>query len=103
VILVDDGIATGATARAAMKAVRKAGAEHVVLAVPVAPPEAVAALRPDADEIVCLRQPAFFGGISQFYADFHQVDDDEVIDLLNRAAAFGSEKGRPGRPSDAQV
>jgi putative phosphoribosyl transferase len=92
VILVDDGIATGATARAAMKAVRKAGAASVVLAVPVAPPETIAALRPDADEVVCLLQPAFFGGISQFYADFHQVDDDEVIDLLNRAAAFGAEK-----------
>lgn len=103
VILVDDGIATGATARAALKAVRKAGAEHVVLAVPVAPPETIAALRPDADEIVCLSQPAYFGGISQFYAEFHQVGDDEVISLLNRAATFGSAKPQVSGPADAAV
>jgi putative phosphoribosyl transferase len=103
VILVDDGIATGATARAAMKAVRKAGAERVVLAVPVAPPETIAALRPDADEVVCLSQPAFFGGISQFYADFHQVGDNEVIDLLNRAATFGGGKPQLSEPPEAQV
>jgi putative phosphoribosyl transferase len=103
VILVDDGIATGATARAALKAVRKAGAEHVVLAVPVAPPDTVAALRPDADEIVCLSQPAYFGGISQFYADFHQVGDDEVISLLNRASTSNAARPQVSGPSDAPV
>jgi putative phosphoribosyl transferase len=98
-ILVDDGIATGATARAALKGARKAGAEHTVLAVPVAPPETVAALQPDAGEIVCLAQPAYFGGISQFYADFHQVSDEEVINLLKRATAFVLEQAQPDMPS----
>lgn len=94
-ILVDDGIATGATAHAALKGARKAGAEHIVLAVPVAPPSTVAALHRDADEVICLSQPAHFGGISQFYADFHQVDDDEVIDLLKRATAWPCWASRP--------
>jgi putative phosphoribosyl transferase len=98
-ILVDDGIATGATARAALKAVRKAGAGHIVLAVPVAPPDAIAALRPDTDEIVCLSQPASFGGISEFYGDFHQVGDREVIDLLNQASVFVLAAAQPASPS----
>lgn len=84
-ILVDDGIATGATARAALKGVRKAGAATVVLAVPVAPSATIALLRGDADEVVCLAQPAHFGGISQFYRDFHQIGDEEVIALLAQA------------------
>ena len=94
-ILVDDGIATGATARAALKAVRKAGAERIVLAVPVAPPDTIAVLQPETDQTLCLSEPARFGGISQFYADFHQVGDDEVIDLLNRAAAFDGAAPQP--------
>jgi putative phosphoribosyl transferase len=98
-ILVDDGIATGATARAALKAVRKAGAGHIVLAVPVAPPDAIAALRPDTDEIVCLSQPASFSGISEFYGDFHQVGDREVIDLLNQASVFVLAAAQPASPS----
>jgi putative phosphoribosyl transferase len=101
-ILVDDGIATGATARAALRGARKAGVEYIVLAVPVAPPSTVVALHRDADEVICLSQPAHFGGISEFYADFHQVDDDEVIDLLKRATAFAAEAtqadGPPQRP-----
>ncbi len=92
VVVVDDGIATGATVRAALKAVRKAGAQRVVLAVPVAPPETIETLRAETDEIVCLSTPAFFGGISMFYADFHQVSDDEVVDLLKRAAEFVGQK-----------
>lgn len=92
VVVVDDGIATGATVRAALKAVRKAGAQRVVLAVPVAPPETIEALRAETDEIVCLSTPEFFGGISMFYADFHQVSDDEVVDLLKRAAEFVGQK-----------
>jgi putative phosphoribosyl transferase len=97
-ILVDDGIATGATARAALRGARKAGAEHIILAVPVAPPSTVAALHSDAGEVICLFQPAHFGGISQFYADFHQVDDDEVIDLLTLATAFAAEAAQPDGP-----
>ncbi len=92
VVVVDDGIATGATVRAALKAVRKAGAQRVVLAVPVAPPETIDTLRAETDEIVCLSTPEFFGGISMFYTDFHQVSDDEVIDLLKRAGEFVGQK-----------
>lgn len=91
-VVVDDGIATGATVRAALKAVRKAGAQRVVLAVPVAPPETIDTLRAETDEIVCLSTPEFFGGISMFYTDFHQVSDDEVIDLLKRAGEFVGQK-----------
>lgn len=87
-ILVDDGIATGATTRAALKAVRRAGPARLVLAVAVAPPDTIEMLRAETDEIVCLATPSLFGGISMFYEDFHQLGDDEVIDLLNRAAAF---------------
>lgn len=101
VILVDDGIATGATARAALKGARKAGAATVVLAVPVAPGETIALLRGEADEVICLTQPPHFGGISQFYVDFHQVCDEEVIDLLKAAAAFGPQRTQPGMPSTA--
>ncbi len=87
-ILVDDGIATGATTRAALKAVRRAGPARLVLAVAVAPPDTVELLRPEADEVVCLDTPHYFGAISLFYADFHQVSDDEVVELLDRAAAL---------------
>jgi predicted phosphoribosyltransferase len=87
-ILVDDGIATGATTRAALKAVHRAAPARLVLAVAVAPPETLDLLRQEADEILCLSPQAFFGGISSFYADFHQVGDEEVVDLLNRAADF---------------
>jgi putative phosphoribosyl transferase len=78
-----------------LKAVRKAGAERIVLAVPVAPPDTIAVLQPETDQTLCLSEPARFGGISQFYADFHQVGDDEVIDLLNRAAAFDGAAPQP--------
>jgi putative phosphoribosyl transferase len=86
-ILVDDGIATGATARAALRAARRQKPAKLVLAVPVAPPETVAELASECDEVVCLAQPEGFGAIGFFYADFHQVSDEEVIELLNRAAA----------------
>ncbi|MFQ5774970.1 MAG: phosphoribosyltransferase [Kiloniellaceae bacterium] len=89
-IIVDDGIATGATIRAALKATRRAAPERLVLAVPVAPPDTIRALRAEADEIECLSTPGVFGAISVFYADFHQVGDDEVIDLLARAAGPGA-------------
>lgn len=85
-IVVDDGIATGATVRAALKATRRAGPEHLVLAVPVAPPDTIEALRPEVDELICLSMPTYFGAISMFYADFRQVGDEEVTDLLRRAA-----------------
>jgi predicted phosphoribosyltransferase len=81
-VVVDDGIATGATARAALHALRRRGAARLVLATPVAPADTLGALRGEADEIVCLFVPAPFFGIGAFYRDFHQLADDEVVDLL---------------------
>jgi putative phosphoribosyl transferase len=82
VILVDDGMATGATAKAALLAIRQALPKRIVLAVPVASAEALAALRPLADEIVCLAIPQTFYAVGAHYRDFPQVEDAEVIDIL---------------------
>jgi len=84
-IVVDDGIATGATTRAALRAVRRRHPKRLVLAVPVAPEETLAALRSEVDEVVCLATPDPFGAIGYFYRDFRQLEDDEVRDLLARA------------------
>jgi putative phosphoribosyl transferase len=84
-IVVDDGIATGATMRAALHAVRRLGPARLVLAVPVAPSDALVALSADADEVVCLAEPEFFAAIGAFYADFGQLTDRDVVDLLDRA------------------
>ncbi|MGH6944641.1 MAG: phosphoribosyltransferase [Geminicoccaceae bacterium] len=88
-IIVDDGIATGATMEAALRAVRRKAPKRLVLAVPVAPPDTIERLRPEVDEVVCLAMPERFGAIGSFYGDFRQLDDDEVIRLLAAAAAFG--------------
>ena len=85
VVLVDDGIATGTTVRAALKALQRCKAARLVLAVPVAPADAVAQLRAKVDDLVCLSQPAFFHAVSLHYRDFHQIGDDEVIALLDAA------------------
>ena len=85
VILVDDGLATGATMRAAVGSVRTQLPAHIVVAVPVAPPDTVAMLRQQADEIVCLAEPEPFRAIGQWYADFSQVSDDEVRQILDKA------------------
>ncbi|ADZ71052.1 phosphoribosyltransferase [Polymorphum gilvum] len=84
VIVVDDGIATGATVRAALKGLRRQKPARLILAVPVAPADTLARLRPEVDETVCLETPAPFYAIGFYYLDFTQVDDDEVIDLLAR-------------------
>ena len=84
-VLVDDGMATGATAAVACVAARAEGAERVVVAVPVASTEAVARLGVTADEVVCPFVPADLGGVGGAYTDFHQLDDSEVTDLLSRA------------------
>ncbi len=84
-VIVDDGIATGSTARAACQVARAHGAERVVLAVPVAAPESVESLAGDADEIVCVEQPSPLRSVGEWYDDFTQVDDQTVVDLLERA------------------
>ncbi len=87
VIIVDDGIATGSTARAACLVARARRARRVILAVPVGSVEGTAALRRDADEVVCLHTPARFCAIGEWYEDFSQVTDEEVAILLGKAAA----------------
>jgi putative phosphoribosyl transferase len=82
VVVVDDGLATGGTARAALRVARAHGASRVVLAVPVAPPETLAAMEYDADEVVCLETPVPFFAIGQWYADFTQTSDEEVVRFL---------------------
>jgi len=84
-IIVDDGIATGHTMIAAIKAVRKLGAKRVVVAVPVAAAESARAIEPLADEFVCLEIPAFFMAVGQFYRVFRQVEDEEAIEYLRKA------------------
>jgi predicted phosphoribosyltransferase len=86
-IVCDDGLATGDTMFAAIRAARKAGAARVVGAVPVAPPSAAAVLERLADEAVCPLRPADFFAIGQYYRDFTQVEDEEAIRLLAGAAA----------------
>jgi putative phosphoribosyl transferase len=81
-VLVDDGVATGATLRAAIAAARALGAARVVVAVPVASAEAVRMLEAEADEVICLEQPAYFMAVGQWYAEFRQVSDEEVRALL---------------------
>lgn len=83
-IVVDDGIATGATVRAALTGLAAAGAQAVVLAVPVAPAETLASLAPLCDRIVCLETPVFFGAVGAHYARFDQVPDDAVARMLAR-------------------
>lgn len=96
VIVVDDGIATGATMRAAVAGLRQRGAGRTVIAIPVAPPEAVADLQGEADEVICLEQPAAFGAIGFFYRDFRQISDLEVISTLD---AFSRRSGANSRPA----
>ena len=109
-IIIDDGIATGSTARAACQVARAQGAVRVVLAVPVAPPSARSALAADADEVICVETPVHFLAIGEWYRDFSQTSDHEVISLLRRAAvegapasagAAGSAPAGPHQPANA--
>jgi predicted phosphoribosyltransferase len=87
VILIDDGLATGATMRAAVAALRQRGVAKIVVAVPVGAPSTCRALTREVDEIICAISPESFIGVGQYYEDFSQTTDDEVRNLLARAAA----------------
>jgi predicted phosphoribosyltransferase len=94
-IVVDDGVATGASMLVAIRALKRRGARRVIVATPVSPPDTVARLESEADLVVCLNQPHWFPGIGAFYRDFHQLEDREVVELMEAAAPSA-----PGR-SDA--
>lgn len=102
-VVVDDGVATGSTARAACRIARARGAARIVLAVPVAPRDFARRLGADADDLVCLDTPADFFAIGQFYGDFTQVDDDEVTARLRQAAArHGRATAAPGQDHEVE-
>ncbi|WP_128478696.1 phosphoribosyltransferase [Halorussus pelagicus] len=84
VVMVDDGLATGATTIAALRQVRAAGASHVVLAVPVGSPDAVERLRAETEEVVAVETPPHFGSVGTFYESFKQVSDEEAMSYLER-------------------
>ena len=106
-LVVDDGIATGSTAKAACQVARAHGAARVVLAVPVAPPGWEARIAGAADELVCVDTPGDFFAIGEFYADFSQVPDDEVIASLERGGPIANRPqakgGRHGREAGRTV
>jgi putative phosphoribosyl transferase len=89
VILIDDGIATGSTMKAALASVRKRGAKSVIIAIPVGPPSTIRELEKEADSVVCLHAPEAFYAIGQFYEDFTQTQDEEVIRLLKLNKQLG--------------
>lgn len=86
VIVIDDGIATGYTMRAALRRVRRERPRQSILAVPVAPPDSLVELRSECDLVICLHEPSSFRAVGESYEDFVQVTDDEVIALLDRAS-----------------
>jgi len=85
VVLVDDGVATGATTLAAIRAIKRQKPKEIILAVPVGPPEAIERLREEADRVICLHTPAFFWAVGAFYWNFEQTSDEEVKSLLQEA------------------
>jgi predicted phosphoribosyltransferase len=93
-IVIDDGIATGATTRAALRSTRMRNPKKLVLAVPVAPTDSLASMREEADEVVCLEDHEFFGAIGFYYRNFRQISDEEVIEMLRRF---------PPKPEDKQT
>jgi predicted phosphoribosyltransferase len=95
VILIDDGLATGATMRAAVKALRQRGAAKIVVAVPVGPPETCREFENEADEVVCASAPEFFQAVGQYYEDFSQTSDEEVRQLLASAATPPKDRQPP--------
>ncbi len=97
VIIVDDGIATGGSIRAAIRGVRRLARKEIVLAVPVAPAETIKELRFLADEVVCLTTPHYFSAVGQFYENFDQTTDAEVIEILDAVAKHAHEAIQRGR------
>jgi putative phosphoribosyl transferase len=97
VAVVDDGIATGGTATAAVRWAKAQGARRVILAVPVAPAEGVRSLSREADDVVCLETPEPFFAVGQWYRDFPQTEDDEVVQLLEE-----TRQGRDNGPPESQ-
>ncbi len=95
VILVDDGLATGASMRTAIQVVKSHWPARVVVAVPVAPPDTCAALRKEVDEMVCVMTPEPFYSVGAWYIDFDQISDEEVIDLLQEAKLFKRDTTAP--------
>ena len=98
VIVIDDGVATGATMRAALEAMRVRKPRKLVLAVPVAPANSLRNLRREADEVVCLTDMGPFGGVGHFYDDFRQLTDNDVIETLTRFSPSGPKGARQTRP-----
>jgi putative phosphoribosyl transferase len=87
VIVVDDGLATGGSMRAALRGIRRAKPRRLVLAVPVAPRETIESIAAEVDDVVCLSMPVPFGAVGQFYDEFEQTEDAEVVRLLESAPA----------------
>jgi predicted phosphoribosyltransferase len=102
VILIDDGLATGATMRAAVKALRQRGVGKIVVAVPVGPPDTCREFEEDADEVVCGIAPDFFQAVGQYYEDFSQTSDEEVRELLARAASTAADPPEGGHERHGQ-
>ena len=98
VILADDGLATGVTARAAIEALRRRDPRRLILAAPVCAQPSAELLRPEADELICLKTPSDLTAISLWYEDFYQVPDEEVIELLERARRERKEHGSATGP-----
>jgi putative phosphoribosyl transferase len=92
VIITDDGVATGSTMQAAVWAVRKENPEKLVVAIPVASEEAISRLSEDVDELLCLRMPDYFMAVGQFYSEFEQVTDEQVVDILSQERARRARK-----------
>ncbi len=92
VILVDDGIATGATMKAGVISVKKKKPEKIIVAIPVASPQSVEELKEITDEVICLYAPAYFAAVGQFYTEFSQTSDDEVIEILKKISNRKREK-----------
>jgi predicted phosphoribosyltransferase len=95
VLVVDDGLATGSTVRAAVASLRGSGAERITVAVPTGSPDTCDAVRKEADDVVCLTAPEAFFAVGQFYEDFSTTTDDDVCELLGRPADDGQAAAHP--------